>query len=185
MGDAWGDDVEEAVIVEPTVPASNVRNFPPVGAEKEQVQKIIVQRALTDSITEQEEELAYTTVSHFTYLDYEKATGLIRSNTYHAIIACDVIDADPRRPEAGYIMYGYLETNKELIVRIPLTAAYDKETLLDWTLNSRRCLAHVISKSWVHYKRAEYGNNGADGYVIIHADRVKTLVAVEELIGED
>jgi hypothetical protein len=129
-----------------------------------------------------EEILGSQYLCHMSIGQFESATGVVRMNDCHAVVCAEMVEIDANDPNSGYYLYGTLEKEPDLLVKMFVGDKYPIDLLLDWTVNERRVLMKIISKRWTPYRDPDRRQGTGDGYCMLIADGT---FAIKELVKDN
>ena len=134
-----------------------------------------------ENLTKREDQLALKMGCHMTWLKWNAITEAYKQNELHTIKCFDFLPINEFNPKAGYFLYGTLESDPDLLVRIHV--ALDTETenkLLDWTVNETLCVVKLGVKSWKVYSDKSLQNGVAgDGWGVFTGMDIRELIITE------
>lgn len=155
-----------------------------VGEKPEEVGRLPAppQRGATSSVAirlqKLQEEFAIQHKGELTWAKYQNTTNFAVVSKYYAVRFKEATEVAPGQPALGNFIYGILEEDPSIMVKIHMSPMTSESTLLDLVVNERRGMVQLKTKEWNLFSKDSGAAIGL-GYAVFNCAFIKELAEKE------
>lgn len=115
-----------------------------------------------------EEQLAMQNNCHVFASDFNKLTAPFEEGKRYRITCVDYNYVNRNDYKNGFLLYGFLGANSDIIVRVFMNDEYPEIMLVDWTTNCKDIGITLSGKVYRTFDDKDYVSNKGDGFIMFH-----------------